>query len=556
MKPVPQDEQRGYDKRSLLKAGALAVALGAATWLLAPVLLPSGLPSDFPKLPDQRRLNPSLRDLLKSVDRQARRHPGSADAMGRLAMAYHANAFMEQAGHAYRIAARLAPGDYEWVYCQAYLEEENGNEEEQARFLRQTLQLKPDHAVALLKLADWSFKHDRLDEAARYYEAAANAPGGKVPLQARFGLGRVAARRRDWNSVIESVAPLCQAYPYLRPPHDLLQQAHEMLGHAEQAAEAKRGAALARLKIVPPPDDPLSEQLNGLCYSSTRLLKQAGLLSRTGKPDQAIQAARRAADAEPADADVRYFIAHTLLTSNGDKPEAIDEAVTQLGECLRLRTGDLSPLWNFASDFFMAPRTSRAVERLDALLQQHASSGDAHLSLGMAAEAKGQTTEAVSQYEAALRNNPNDAVAHNKLGQLFDRAGRYGEAVEHFQKSVQLDPLNAALRRNFGIGLVQQENFGQAVKEFSEVLRINPYDAPSLLSMGFAYLNLKRLDEAIPKFREALRCQPNSAEGHFGLGFALSARGRREEALPELREAVRLRPDFPEAQALLGQLGQ
>jgi tetratricopeptide (TPR) repeat protein len=67
---------------------------------------------------------------------------------------------------------------------------------------------------------------------------------------------------------------------------------------------------------------------------------------------------------------------------------------------------------------------------------------------------------------------------------------------------------------------------------------------------------LKRIDEAIPKFREVLRYRPDSAEGHYGLGFALSAQGRREEALPELREALRLRPDFPEAEALLRQLGQ
>ena len=81
-------------------------------------------------------------------------------------MAYHANLFLEQAAAAYRIAARLAPNDYQWVYCQAFLQEEQGNEKEQLKFLRETVRLKPDHVPALIKLADGAFKQDRLDEAA------------------------------------------------------------------------------------------------------------------------------------------------------------------------------------------------------------------------------------------------------------------------------------------------------------------------------------------------------------------------------------------------------
>ena len=157
---------------SLLKTGALAAALGVATWLLAPLLFRAMLPEDFPKPPDLHTLNPSLAGFLRTADRDARRKPGSAEVVGKLGLAYHANLFLDQAARAYRIAARLAPGDYQWVYCQAFLEEENGNEKEQLRLLEQTVRLKPDHVPALLKLADASFKLDRLDEAAQYYEAA------------------------------------------------------------------------------------------------------------------------------------------------------------------------------------------------------------------------------------------------------------------------------------------------------------------------------------------------------------------------------------------------
>jgi tetratricopeptide (TPR) repeat protein len=554
MKPESRDDAGAYDKRSLLKTAGLAVALGVATWLLAPSLLPVGLPEDFPKLPDLHKLNPGLRTLLESTDREARGRPGSAQAIGKLGMAYHSNLFFEQAASAYRIAARLAPGDYQWVYCQAFLQEENGNEKEQFKLLQQTLPLKPDHVPALLKLADGAFKRDRLDEAASYYEMAARVPDGGSSLQAVFGLGRVAARRQEWNRVIEYIAPLSRTYSNLRPPYELLQEAYEALGQANKAAEARQRMSLTKFKVVPPPEDPLNQQLIGLCYSSTRLLKEAGLLSHLGYPERAIQVARRAAEADPTDPDVRNFIARTLLTFYGDKPEAIDEALTQLGECLRLKPDDLVPLWRFTDDFFDTPKTVVAVERLRALLRPLANRADAHFSLGLVADAQGEAEEAVSQFQAALKNDPNNSGIYNKLGMIFDRAANLDEAIAHFQKAVQLDPMNTAARFNLGVALCQRGKLGQGLKELGEVLRVKPHDAAAHFAVGFAFLYSKRIDEAIVNFREALRDKPDNADGHYGLGSAFSAQRKREDAVAELREALRLRPSFPEAQALLHQL--
>jgi tetratricopeptide (TPR) repeat protein len=540
--------------KSFLRTGALAVALAAITWLLAPLLLPVRLPEDFPKPPDLGAVNPGMRALLQGVDREARRRPGSAEAVGKLGMAYHANLFLDQAAAAYRIAARLAPNDYRWAYCQAFLEEENGSEQEQVKSLQQTVQLKPDHVPALLRLADGEFKRDRLDEAARYYERAASAPDGHSSLQAAFGLGRVAARRREWKQVIERVVPLARTYPYLQPPYELLVEAYEALGQADKAAEARQSISLSRSKIVPPPEDPLNDQLIGLSYNSTRLLKQAGLLSRFGYPDQAVQVARRAAEADSKDPDIRNFIARTLLTAYPNKPEAVDEALTQMSEYLRLRPDDPVPLWGFTNVFFETPKPPAAVERLSALLGPFANRDDAHFFLGMVADARGQDAEAVSQYEAARKNNPNNAAVYIKLGLVCDREAKFDQAIAYFQKALQLDPTNTVARFNLGVALLQRGKDSQGLKELGEVLRLKPNDAATHFCMGFAYLYAKRIEEAIASFNTGLRYQPDDAEAHYGLGSALIAQRRREEAVTALREAIRLRPNYPEAQALLQQL--
>jgi tetratricopeptide (TPR) repeat protein len=554
MKPESRDDHRWYDSRSLPKTGALVIAVAAVSWLVAPVLLPARLPENFPKLPDLRTTNPAIRASLEGADRDARRKPGSAEAVGKLGMAYHANLFLEQAASAYRIAARLAPNDYHWAYCQAFLQEENGNEQEQVKFLEQTVRLKPDHVPALLRLADGEFKRDRLDEAARYYERAAAAPDGHASLQAAFGLGRVAARRQEWKQVIEHIAPLARTYPYLQPPYELLQEAYAALGQADKAAEARRSITLSKSKIVPPPQDPLNDQLIGLSYNSTRLLKQAGLLSRFGYPDQAIQVARRAAEADTKDPDIRNFMARTLLTAYPNKPEAVDEALTQMGEYLRLRPEDPLPLWGFAGLFFDTPKQPAAVERLNSLLRPFAGRDDAHFFLGMVADARGQDAEAVSQYEAALKQNPDNAALYVKLGLVCDREGKFDAAIAYFRKAIQFEPTNTAARFNLGVALLQSGKDSQGLKELGEVLRLKPNDAATHFCMGFAYLYSKRIDAAIASFNEGLRYKADDAEAHYGLGSALAMQRRWEDAVAALREAIRLRPNYPEAQALLQQL--
>jgi tetratricopeptide (TPR) repeat protein len=556
METESRRESRGYDKTSLWKTAGLAVVLGGVTWLLAPMLLPARLPDDFPKLPDLHHVNPSLGDLLRKADRDARRKPGSADVVGKLGLAYHANLFLEQAARAYRIAARLAPDDYRWVYCQAFLEEENGNEQQERRLLEQTLRLKPDHVPALLKLADASFKLDRLDDAARYYEAALRVPGGGASLQANFGLGRVAARHKDWNKVIALSTPLARTYPRLLPPYELLVEAYQALGQSNQAAQARQGVLSAKSKVVPPLDDPLNQQLIDVCYSSTRLLKQAGLLSRFGYPDQALQLARRAAKAEPTDADVRNFIAHTLITAHPGKPEAVNEALAQLGECLRLRPDDVAPLWMFARDFFDVPEPPAAVEQIRVTMQPYAGRADAHLYLGLAAAAQGQTSEAISQYRAALKNDPENAGVYSQLGIVLAKAGKFDEAIVNLQRSVEMNSLDVTTRFNLGAVLLERGKDAQALKELNEVLRLKPDYAAAHFCIAFACLYSKRTDEAVARFREGLRYDPDDAEAHYGLGSALAMQRKREEALSEVSRALRLRPDYAEAQQLLRQLEQ
>lgn len=540
--------------KEALKLGGLAAALGLATWLVLRILMPVKVPGDFPAVPDLRSASAPARDLLVSSDAEARKHPTSAEATGKLGIAYHANEYPGQAAAAYRIARRLAPRDPQWVYFQALLAGENGNQKEESDLLRETLRLSPDHVPALVKLGDGSFKREALDEAASYYQRAAKAaPKDSLP-QATFGLARVAARRQDWPRAIDYAVALARDYPTVRPPLQLLQEAYEATGRTAPAAEVRSGLLSGKFTDVPPVPDPAIDRLTEASFSSTRLLKAAGLQSRFGFPERGIQIARRAAEANPADADIRYYIARTQIGFYGNKPDAVDDALMQLGEGLRLKPDDPAPLWSFTNDFFEQPKAPAAIDRLRALAAPYAGQGEAHFYLGLMAEGQGQPQEAMAQYQAALRHNPRDARAYNKLGLIWERAGRFDAAIASLRQAVELDPMNTVARFNLGVTLMQLERYEQGLSELRAVLDLHPRDAATHFCMGFGYFYTKRTDEAIAHFREGLRYKPDDAEGHFGLGSVLFARQKRGEAAAELREALRLRPDYPEARELLDRI--
>lgn len=416
------------------------------------------------------------------------------------------------------------------------------------------MRLKPDHVPAMLKLAHGYFKEDRLDEAAHCYEIAVRSTDPGSFVEATVGLARIAARREDWNKVVELVAPITSSYPLARPPWQLLQQAWEALGQTDKAAQARQRLLSGNLLALAPIKDPLHDQLTDLCYSSTRLLKEAGELSRFGEPDKGIQIARRAAEAGPTDADARHFIAYTLLEFRGDKPEAVDEALGQLREGLRLKPEALAPLWRFSALFFKAPRTAAAVKQLRALLDANASHAEAHLYLGIAADRQGNIEEAVAQYQTALRDDPNNAEAWNQLGLILTGAGQLDPAIADLEKSVQLEPACTRCRFNLAVALVQKGKAIPAREELDRVLEAMPNDVPTHVYIGVALLESNKADQAVLQFREALRFRADDPEAHYGLGCAFSMQRKREDALREVQEALRLRPDYPAAQKMLQRL--
>ncbi len=542
------------DKRWLWRAILLASVLGLAAWLGVRAIGPGPLPKDFPGRPDLTSAPTVLVQLVDETEAKARSHPESAEGIGALGIVYHANQFYGQAETAYKLASRLEPADYRWVYYQALLKEEEGQEKAQFELLRRTLELRPDDVPALQKLGDIYSKQDNPTEAARYYSRSVRAAGEAESPQAIFALGRIAAQRKEWSKVVDLLAPLASTHPHIRPTHQLLAEAYEALGDQRKGEQARRSLLRPNLIPVPPVPDPSYQELVGLSCSSTRLLKEAGLLSRFGRPLEAVLVARRALEIAPADPDVRHLLARTLLDSRGGEPDAVDEALWHLAEGLRQRPDDLVPLYYFAAFFFRQQKTDAAVERLRGMLRERAGKAEAHYYLGLMADHLGETEEAALQYKEALRLDPDYPEPCDAIGLLFVGNGQPDEAIAFFEKAVRLRPTFTRARCNLGVALESQGKIGPAIEQYREALRLKPNDGEAHMFLAIGLLKTGQVEEATEHFRDAVSIVPDHAQAHYGLGCALVLQRNVDEAAEEFRETLKLNPDHTDARKQLQKL--
>src|SRR6185295_12624522 len=120
---------------------------------------------------------PAVVQHLSEADRRGRASPTSAEAVGALGMAYHADLFYDEAVDAYQAAVQLSPHEWRWSYLLALVHIERGEAAPAASRLRGIVAANPGFAVAWLRLGDAEFKRARYAEASDAYGRAQSAAG-------------------------------------------------------------------------------------------------------------------------------------------------------------------------------------------------------------------------------------------------------------------------------------------------------------------------------------------------------------------------------------------
>jgi len=202
----------------------------------------------------------------------------------------------------------------------------------------------------------------------------------------------------------------------------------------------------------------------------------AGALAAAKRYDEALAAARKAAESERDSARLACRVAWVLYVAK--RHEEAEKAFTTL-------------LDRFGSEFD-SPETRQAVR-------------EAKLILSNLCVLRSETAQGEEWLEQVLAEFPDDVSASNDLGYLWaERGVHLNRALRMIRHALKAEPDNAAYRDSLGWVYSQLGQNAEAVAELEKAAAGDKPDAVILEHLGDAYLKQKQLDKAKQAWQRAL----------------------------------------------------
>ena len=293
----------------------------------------------------------------------------------------------------------------------------DGNREEAAALIRESLRLKPDNADA----------HNNLG----YYH------------QLR---GDRAAARRGYETAVR-----------LKPT---LVAAHNNLGALDQT-EGRLPDAEAHYR----------ESLRLDPHNNDAGRNLGLVLASLGRNEEAAPLLARAFKGNSNHPDVRDALG-ILAVREGRVQDAIDHYQA----ASKARPGWSPPLVKLGLLYDQLGRPDDAAAQFEEAIRVDPSFAVAHDSLGYLRLRQKRFDDAARHLAEAVRLDPSIADAHASLGAALQMLGRFDESIAAYQRALEF-PRNAqspAVRNSYGASLAQRGRTREAAAEFREALRLDP----------------------------------------------------------------------------------
>jgi tetratricopeptide (TPR) repeat protein len=419
----------------LFQLSSASIILGAALLAQSAAQPTDSQPVALPALALDS-LPVAIRRQLQTAYDEAQARPRDATAVGRLAMALHAQEQLQSASAAYRRARHLDPASFDWTYLGAVVQAKLGDFAGAAGSLRHALTLDPAYLPARVGLADALVQAGQLSAArAEYVALLRDHPELAI---AHYGCGRVAALLGEAADALERYRKSVELAPQFGAAHYALALAYRDAGRGDRvAAHLEAYRRLGARRPVPP--DPLMERVNTFRSTARHLIVEGARLDDSGRIDESIGRHLKALEADPATAQ-----AHVNLISLYGRKDQLDAAQRHYHAALKLQ-GD------------------------------HAG---AHYNWGVLLAGAGRFDEAADAFRRALEINPFHPQAHNNLAALLARQGTLGEAATHYQHAISNDPDHRVARFNLGRVLVALGRPREAAEHFGRLLEPEDEDTP------------------------------------------------------------------------------
>jgi adenylate cyclase len=270
------------------------------------------------------------------------------------------------------------------------------------------------------------------------------------------------------------------------------------------------------LEEVTVPDGELIAKLGALPVLYARALKvtlteaEAARIEKAARPTRSVRAlelytrahmalARGGQDANESAVDLlsraiesdasfvaAQFALGTVHQSLGNRWKA----AAQYRAATQLDASQPEPYKALGDLFLIQPRRlfDQALEAYAKAIELRPFYADAHVGLGDARAAKGDTDGAIKAYQQALVYNAVSPRVHLSLGKIyFAEKGLYYESVNAYKKAIDLDPVSVEAR--MGLGEVYEDKglYKEAADEYRRVIELDAKHTGAMYNLAIVY---------------------------------------------------------------------
>ena len=391
--------------------------------------------------------------------------PESGAAWSELGLVYAAERLRNQALECFAVAARLEPQQPKWPYRQAVTLAQMGSFAEAAQAMERSIALEAGYAPSHARLGDYRLSLGDLAGAetafARASELDSSYPGGWV------GLARVALQRDQSARAIEILARLAAEDPEDRTFRQLLAQARQQAGAANETVAEN----LLADEDLPVWNDPW--ELEALAYRQRPTMLEASRLIESGDAAKALDVLRaeRARGTDPA--ETALHMAQALVRLN---------------------------------------RPQEALAELELTLARDPESSMALLMKANLLDDTGDVKGALKILERITELQPTFAGAFTAKGHKYQSLGFHEPALEAFDRARALGADDYELSFSRGRSLIVLKRWPEAERVFAELVEERPDHGDAWLELAIARLRTGGVEEAEAALARALEAGNASAE--------------------------------------------
>ncbi len=485
----------------------------------------------------------------------------------KLAEAYEALGQWDAAEAALDTASEQAPADYDVRLRQGQFYTARGRFADATTALALARQIDPARFETYIALGQAQLLRNDLQQAQEQFRQAQEAaPDSPEPLLV-------------WADALAARGDLNQASQLYSQAIDLVSA-----GGSEAVVIDAYSRWVAALEALG-----ASEQVTTLAEtlaqtyprSAQALATLAGLYSRQDLLEEALATYQSAVEIAPQDVSARVGLAQTLagLGRYEEADQVVEDGLALPAGRVELLTAQADAL---AAQGPEGPLARQAIERYQEALQANPAYWPAALRLAQFFLSRDQAGRALQAVDAAVQQWPELYQLHALRGDALRQLGRRQDALAAYRQAIDLAPaplsdadaINATLARLYtrlGEAQLDTRAFGPAQDSFEQALRFAADQVDA--HIGLARLNTilalresgaafgstpeqgaaggatssvaadqTRFRAANEAIQTALTLQPDSVAAHTALGDLYAAYGRSDEAIEAYQEALTLDP--------------